>query len=65
MVPLGLDMRTGEYYWDSEERIALRQLDLGRHYDQQRHIWSPTDSRLLARLAESTAMPSRHSENSK
>ena len=29
-------MRTGEYYWDGEERIALRLLDLGRHYDQQR-----------------------------
>ena len=28
-------------------------------------IGSPTDSRLLPRLAESTAMPSRHAENSK
>ena len=34
MVPLGLDMRTGECYWDGEERIALRYLDLGLRYDQ-------------------------------
>ena len=34
MVPLGLDMRSGECYWDGEERIALRYLDLGLRYDQ-------------------------------